>query len=76
MRVGFSQDFPGLGARIKRARKKNINSVTELAYMAGISASYWAQLESENIGELSVEVLRRIENALEQDLGVAYTNVE
>ena len=71
MRVTFTRDFPGLGDRIREAREKLGKSATQMAGIAGISASQWTRIENEEVKALPEETLRAIESALGVDLDVA-----
>ena len=71
MRVTFTRDFPGLGKRIRDAREEKGKSATQMAGIAGISASQWTRIENEEVKALPEETLRAIESALEIDLSVS-----
>lgn len=66
------KEVPGLGGKIKQAREASDKSLTKLAKEAGVSRSYWYQLESEStIGDsVAEETLRKIEEVLNVDFGV------
>lgn len=72
MKVTFSQEYPGLGEKIKEYRKQSGKTITELAYLAGISANHWSRIEREAVGELPIDTLRGIEKALDINLDVEY----
>jgi len=63
----------GLGARIRRAREADPRSLSELARLAGISRSFWYQVEHESVlGGISESTLRKIEEVLGVDFGVQF----
>lgn len=65
----------GLGLRIQKARQKiaATKSLDRICEEVGVSRTYWYDLEAERIkGTLSVENLRKIEQALETDFGVKF----
>lgn len=74
MRVTFSKDVPGLGKRIKSYRlqvtQSKSKSLTQLAADAGISVPHWNRIEKEQVQDLPLETLQRIEKALDVDLEV------
>ncbi len=72
MKVVFSKNFPGLGERIRKFRKKSTKDLTALAAEAGISSTHWNRIENEKVRELPVETLRGIERALGVSLGAEY----
>ncbi|WP_317111912.1 helix-turn-helix transcriptional regulator [Chroococcidiopsis sp. SAG 2025] len=64
---------PGLGAKIRQARKSDKRSVETLCGLAEVSRVYWYDIENENIRDaLPEETLRRIEKVLGVDLGVNF----
>lgn len=66
-------DVPGLGQRIRelrKARKSDSRSLTELAAAAGMTTANWYAIEAEEIKALPIETLRRIEEVLGVDFGV------
>lgn len=68
-------DAPYLGERIKKSRifMSNRKSLEEICDEVGVSRTYWYDIENERIrGALSVENLRKIEQALEIDLGISF----
>jgi len=66
----------GLGERIRLARKsmpRNGKTLDALCYEAGISRTYWYEIENERVrGAVSAEVLQKIEQALGVDFGVEF----
>lgn len=68
--VKLEVEVPGLGEKIKQAREANAKSLIALAKEAGISRHYWYKLESENVGGVTEETLRKVERALGVDFGV------
>ncbi len=66
-------DFPELGQRIKRAREADTRSLSRICKDAGMSRSYWYQLESEDLrAPATEEIIRKIEAVLGVDLGVQF----
>ena len=64
---------PGLGAKIREARKADKRSVETLCGLAEVSRVYWYDIENEKIRDsLPEETLRRIEKVLGVDLGVNF----
>lgn len=72
MEVKFNRRFPGLGQRIREKRISSNQPLAQLAAKAGISVPHWNRIENEKVKELPEETLRRIEKALESDLGVSF----
>lgn len=67
--------FKGLGEKIKQARKKlrGKKTIEQICQEVGVSKTYWYDIENECLrGSLSIENLRKIEMALEVDLGVNF----
>ncbi|WP_414621547.1 helix-turn-helix domain-containing protein [Calothrix sp. CCY 0018] len=63
----------GIGEKIKQARKASGRSVEVLAGAAGISRTYWHDVEAERIRDaLPENTLRRIEQVLDVDFGVKF----
>ncbi|WNZ45178.1 helix-turn-helix transcriptional regulator [Leptolyngbya boryana CZ1] len=62
-------DIPGLGERIKNAREASGKTTTALARAAGMSRGNWYRIESEELKSIPLDTLKRIEEALEIDLG-------
>jgi transcriptional regulator with XRE-family HTH domain len=66
-------EVEGLGDRIKAARMASPKSLAAILGEVGVSRTYWYDVENETLkGALSVENLRKIEAALEVDLGVKF----
>lgn len=77
MRVRKIQEVEaiGLGEKIKTARKSlaGVKSLDDLCDECGFSRTYWYDLEKEQIkGTLSLENLRKLEQALGVDFGVEF----
>jgi transcriptional regulator with XRE-family HTH domain len=71
--IEITLDFPGLGQRIKEAREKDGRSLTQICRDSGISRAYWYQLETEDLrAPATEEIIRKIEQALNIDLGVKF----
>lgn len=67
------KDFPGLGERIKAARMADKRSLSKICKEWGISRAYWYQLEDEDMrAPATIEMIRKIEQALGVDLGVQF----
>lgn len=66
-------DIEGLGDRIKQARLDSKKSLEQICDEVGVSRTYWYDIEKETLkGALSIENLRKIEEALEVDFGVEF----
>lgn len=62
---------PDLGDRIKKAREGHEKTMEALCNEAGLSRTYWYDIEKESVrAGLPIETLRRIESALGVDFGV------
>ncbi|PMB09351.1 transcriptional regulator, partial [Fischerella thermalis CCMEE 5282] len=62
-----------LGDRIKQARLDSKKSLEQICDEVGVSRTYWYDIEKETLkGALSIENLRKIEEALEVDFGVEF----
>ena len=62
-------DVPGLGRRIKKARRADPRSVEVLATAAGISRGWWYKLEREFEREaVPITTIRRVGKVLGVDL--------
>ncbi|WP_013320829.1 helix-turn-helix domain-containing protein [Gloeothece verrucosa] len=69
----IDKEVQGLGDRIRKARKESGETIEVLAGKAGISRVYWYDIENERIRDsLPEETLRKIEKALNLDLGVNF----
>lgn len=68
-------EVEGLGNRIKEARMTSNKSLEQICDEVGMSRTYWYDVEKETLkGTLSIENLRKIEAALEIDLGVSFND--
>ncbi len=68
-------EVPGLGERIKQARLGSKKSLEQLCEEVGVSRTYWYDVEKETLkGTLSIENLRKIEQALSIDLEVSFND--
>ena len=68
-------DAPNLGQRIKEARifMSNRKTLEQICNEVELSRTYWYDIENERVrGALAVENLRKIEKALEIDLGISF----
>lgn len=66
-------DISDLGLKIKNARENDNRSLSQICRECNISRSYWYQLESEDLrAPASEEIIRKIEFALDIDLGVNF----
>lgn len=64
-------EIEGLGERIKQARLNCSKSLEQICDEVGVSRTYWYDIEKETLkGALSIENLRKIEQALSVDFGV------
>ncbi|WP_257999310.1 helix-turn-helix domain-containing protein [Fischerella thermalis] len=62
-----------MGDRIKQARLDSKKSLEQICDEVGVSRTYWYDIEKETLkGALSIENLRKIEEALEVDFGVEF----
>ncbi len=64
MKVGYEVDIPGLGQRIRDARRDKDRQITQIAAEAGISVANWYAIEQERIKVLPISTLKRIELVL------------
>ncbi len=76
MKVMFTREFPGLGARIKDLRIASSKSLAQLAADAGISVPHWNRIENEKVKVLPEDTLKGIEAALGIDLDVRLAEKE
>ncbi len=68
-------EVEGLGERIKQARLNCSKSLEEICDEVGVSRTYWYDIEKETLkGALSIENLRKIEQALGVTLGVQFND--
>lgn len=66
-------EVEGVGLKIKQARMATDRSLEALANEAGITRSYWHDIEGERVRNVLPEAtLRRIEQVLGVDLGVSF----
>ena len=65
-------EVPGLGSRIREARKRDPRSLREISQQAGMTAANWYAVENEEIKALPLETLRSIEEALDISLGIIF----
>jgi transcriptional regulator with XRE-family HTH domain len=66
-------EIEGLGDRIKQARLDSRKSLEQICDEVGVSRTYWYDIEKETLkGALSIENLRKIEEALGVDLDVKF----
>ena len=70
MKILYTKEFPGIGKKIKQARKASNRPLTFLCAEAGISSPHWHRIENEKVGEVPFETLKNIEKALNIDLGI------
>ncbi len=73
MKVTFSKECPGLGAKIRELRIASKKQLTQLAADAGISVPHWNRIENEKVKVLPEETLKGIEKALGLSLGIKLT---
>ena len=68
-------EVKGISDRIKQARlslPRNGKTLDDLCHEVGISRTYWYDIENDRIrGAFSIENLRKIEKALDINLGVS-----
>ena len=66
-------EIEGLGDRIKKARLDSKKPLDAICEEVGVSRTYWYDLEKETLkGALSIENVRKIEEALKIDFGVSF----
>ncbi len=66
-------EIEGLGDRIKQARLDSRKSLEQICDEVGVSRTYWYDIEKETLkGALSIENLRKIEEALGVNLDVKF----
>lgn len=65
-------DVFDFGEKLKEARIADGRSVQTLSTSAGISIGYWYQLEREDRGWISIEILESIEKVLGVSFGVKF----
>ncbi|MBD2471539.1 helix-turn-helix domain-containing protein [Nostoc sp. FACHB-145] len=69
-------DVPGLGEKIRQARKADERSLTKLAALADMSVQNWYAIENEDIKVLPEATLRKIEAALGINFGIVFKEQE
>lgn len=69
----ISVDVPGLGDRIKAARKSSTKPLLALCREIGFSSMNWYRIEKEQ-QSIPEETLRKIEQVLGVDFGVSFDN--
>ncbi len=67
-------DAPGIGAKIKEARERDLRSVEELAKAADMTRANWYRIEREENDVLPEPTLRKIEKVLGVDFGVSFND--
>ena len=66
-------EVEGLGKRIKEARLDCKKTLDQICSEVRVSRTYWYDLEKETLkGALSIENVRKIEEALKIDFGVSF----
>lgn len=66
-------EVEGLGKKIRDARVLSTKTLKSILEEVGLSRAYWYDLEKESIkGALSIENLRKIEKALNIDMGIDF----
>jgi transcriptional regulator with XRE-family HTH domain len=68
-------EVEGLGDRIRQARLaiSNVKSLEQICEEVGVSRTYWYDIEKETLkGTLSIENLRKIEQALRVNFGIGF----
>lgn len=62
-----------LGDRIKEVRLNSSKSLEKICREVGVSRTYWYDIEKETVkGGLSIEKLRKIEQALGVNFGISF----
>jgi transcriptional regulator with XRE-family HTH domain len=64
------KEIPGLGERIKAARKATGRPLHAVAAAASMSPQNWYRIEKEEAKSIPIETLRAVESALGVDFGV------
>jgi transcriptional regulator with XRE-family HTH domain len=70
VRKVVEREFPGLGARIKRAREADSRSLIQICGEIDMTPANWYKIEKEETKFLPLETLRKIEGVLGVDLRV------
>ncbi len=65
-------EIPKLGEKIREARERDRRSLSEICRQIPMTTMNWYRIESEETKALPVETLRRIEEVLGVDFGVAF----
>ncbi|MBW4674311.1 MAG: helix-turn-helix domain-containing protein [Desmonostoc geniculatum HA4340-LM1] len=60
----------GIGEAIKKARKQDNRSLTQICAEVGMTTSNWYKIENEDTKVLPLDTLRQIEKVLGISLGV------
>jgi transcriptional regulator with XRE-family HTH domain len=76
MRVMFTREIPGLGAKIKTLRVASGRQLSQLAADAQISVPHWNRIENEKVKVLPEETLKGIEKALGVSLEAQLTSLD
>jgi len=64
MKVMFTKEIPGLGAKIKTLRVASGRQLSQLAADAQISVPHWNRIENEKVKVLPEQTLKGIARAL------------
>ena len=63
MKVIFEKEVPGLGVKIKQARKADDRDLTTICAEVGMTTANWYKIESEK-QSIPLDTLRKIESVL------------
>lgn len=66
-------NVPGLGARIRSARRADSRSLKAICQLVGMTRTNWYRIEAET-QTLPIDTLRKIEQVLEVEFGVEFTD--
>lgn len=72
VRKVVEREFPGLGAKIKRAREADSRSLTQICAEVGMTTANWYKIENEETKVLPLGTLQKIEDVLGVDFGVQF----
>jgi transcriptional regulator with XRE-family HTH domain len=72
----IQKEVPGLGEKIRRARKVDKRPLIELAALAGMSTPNWYAIENEEMKTLPLATLRKIEAVLGVSFDVEFDQDE
>jgi DNA-binding Xre family transcriptional regulator len=72
----IQKEVPGLGEKIRRARKVDKRPLIELAALAGMSTPNWYAIENEEMKTLPLATLRKVEAVLGVTFGVEFDEDE